>query len=196
MTKICTGCEKACPFDAALCEKGLAFAEAAGIPIERVGKGDREADDVMAAFTRLADLYHHRGTGTGQPRLLLILLHHAPMAQRALQEAAELRSSSMSELLGKMEKEGSIVREKGEDRRTFRVLLTEKGRVQAREYERVRKFEADRLLSVLTEGERREFAALLEKLYPHWLDGIPATEELRHHPRILEDQRKRERHEI
>ncbi|MBC8530671.1 MarR family winged helix-turn-helix transcriptional regulator [Gehongia tenuis] len=196
MTKICTGCEKACPFDAILCEKGLAFAEAAGIPIEKVGKGDREADDVMAAFLPLARLHHHWKKSTGRPRLLTVLLGRTSMTQRELQEAAGMRSSSMSELLGKMEKEGSIVREKGEDQRTFRVILTDKGRMQAREYERVRKFEAERLLSVLTQEERQAFAALLRKLYPHWLKCIPLPEEPCRSARAPEGSKGGERREI
>ena len=72
-------------------------------------------------------LYQRRGS-QGQRRVLAILQERGSMQQRELQEFLGIQPGSMSELIGKLEQKGLIVRSFSEEDRRSRVLtLTEKG---------------------------------------------------------------------
>ncbi|MCI9272585.1 MAG: MarR family transcriptional regulator [Clostridiales bacterium] len=72
--------------------------------------------------------------GQGQPRILNSLLKRESVTQKELADTCRLEATTLSRTLDHMEKSGLIVRRKDpECRRSFRILLTDKGRETARQ---------------------------------------------------------------
>ena len=101
-------------------------------------------------------------------RMLMTLREHDGAAPSELCEIMDVRPSSMSELLGRME-ELALIRRTGDeaDRRATKVFLSEGGREAVARIER--KFDEDnaRLAACFTEEEAAEFSALCDKLSEH-----------------------------
>ncbi len=71
-----------------------------------------------------------------QPKILYILLRMEGCVQKELAEAAQIRPSSLTVLLEKMEKQGLIQREETKvsgGKRAYQVYFTKKGRKKAEE---------------------------------------------------------------
>lgn len=114
-------------------------------------------------------LYFYTGDRSGQRRVLLKLQKHGEMTQRELQERLEIKSSSLSELLKKMEREDLIEKRRSDsDGRVVYVRLTEKGAIYA--LQAIQEMDAftERLFEVLDDHERNEFLRILEKLNGHF----------------------------
>ncbi|MGM9606825.1 MAG: MarR family winged helix-turn-helix transcriptional regulator [Oscillospiraceae bacterium] len=111
---------------------------------------------------------HTEGKGS-QRRVLFFLREHGPMTQREILEEMGVRASSLSELLSKLEAKGYVKKEKSEtDKRNYNVSITDEG-IQALEEMHVKHQAAmSDLLSDLSPEERRQLAALLEKLHTAW----------------------------
>lgn len=113
---------------------------------------------------------HHRGrsvmeTRGGQGRILGILAREGSMTQRALTEQLGIQPGSASEVIGKLERAGLIERsENAADRRTADIKLTEQGREQAESAPK----EKPALFSALSDEEKAQLLALLEKLDADW----------------------------
>ena len=120
-------------------------------------------------------LYHSSCSGRAQARVLL-LLAAGGMTQREIQERLQIQPGSVSELTGKLELKGFVTRSRDEDdRRRVVLTLTPTGR-KAAEAAASRKDVAVRF-DGLTEAERGELAALLEKVIEGWRkDGVPENE--------------------
>ncbi|MDK2956744.1 MAG: MarR family transcriptional regulator, temperature-dependent positive regulator of motility [Desulfovibrionales bacterium] len=104
-----------------------------------------------------------RGRRT-QRRLLSIIVERGPILQSELLELLDVRSSSLSEVLGKLERNGWIVRERNEnDKRGFVVSATEQGKSLCSDPEEARE-SADGLFACLDDEERGRLAEALEKL--------------------------------
>lgn len=72
--------------------------------------------------------------GQGQPRILNSLLKQEGVTQKELADTCRLEATTLSRTLDHMEKSGLIVRQRDpECRRSFRILLTEKGRETAQQ---------------------------------------------------------------
>ena len=101
-------------------------------------------------------------------RMLMTLREHDGAAPSELCEIMDVRPSSMSELLGRMEENALITRESNEtDSRATKVFLSEVGkdavgRIETRFYE-----ENEKLAACFTEEETAEFCALCDKLSAH-----------------------------
>ena len=112
-------------------------------------------------------LFSRPGHGRGQKRVLKILSQQGTMSQRELQEILNVQAGSLSELLGKLESRGYILREKDEeDKRKAVVSLTEEGRRVLSEADSHRR-DAE-LFDVLGEDEQAQLKALLTKLLNKW----------------------------
>lgn len=110
-------------------------------------------------------LYEGRGS---QKNILMTLLKRGEMSQRDLTERLEIKPGSASEVLGKLEESGLIVRTPSEsDRRTFILRLTDEGRAAAEEYQRARMERHRRMFSCLSTGEKEDLICLLSKLNSH-----------------------------
>jgi DNA-binding MarR family transcriptional regulator len=72
--------------------------------------------------------------GQGQPRILNYLLNREDITQKELADACHLEVTTLSRTLDHMEKADLLMRRRPPDcRRSYRIVLTEKGRETARE---------------------------------------------------------------
>lgn len=111
-------------------------------------------------------LFEGRGS---QKRILIILLETGGMTQRELTERLGIQPGSASEVIGKLESAGLILRvQNPEDRRTTDILLTEAGRIQAAEAARQRQSRHQEMFSCLSPEEKETLLALAEKLNADW----------------------------
>ena len=109
-------------------------------------------------------LVHRAGLPGSRERMLRLLAERGDMSQADLVCLLELRSVSVSELLGKLEAQGLVTRRRSEeDRRGLTISLTEAGRAQAPS-----DLGQDAAFSALAEDERAMLKALLQKLLDSW----------------------------
>lgn len=145
----------------------------------------RSSRDLAALFlhaTRLmARAYHRRDHAHhAQSRVLAILRERGPIPQSELLEILDVRSSSLSEILGKLERHGLIARSRNEeDKRGFVITATEQA--EARPGDR-RGEGADALFACLDDTERTQLGDILEKLVAALKDD-PLCREPGHGPR-------------
>ena len=130
-------------------------------------------------------LYEGRGS---QQRVLIVLNEMGgSVTQRMLTERLQIQSGSASEVIGKLESAGYIVRTASEaDRRNVEVALTEKGREAAEEAKRQRERRHEEMFLCLSETEKEELLVLLEKLSSDWEKRFPSSGahfEHKHHGR-------------
>ncbi|MDR2452050.1 MAG: MarR family transcriptional regulator [Candidatus Accumulibacter sp.] len=113
--------------------------------------------------------HHHGAEGHAQGHVLAILGESESVSQRELLELLHVRSASLSELLIKLERNGSIVRQRSEkDRRNFLLRLTERGRAELAEHHWRRRQNAAHLFSALSDEERESLGTLLTRLVDAW----------------------------
>ena len=119
-------------------------------------------------------LYEGRGS---QQRILIVLNEMGgAVTQRMLTERLQIRSGSASEVIGKLESAGYIVRTVSEDdRRNVEVALTEKGMAAAEEAKRQRELRHEEMFLCLSKTEREELLVLLEKLSSDWEKRFPSA---------------------
>ena len=114
---------------------------------------------------RDASLIH----GAGQSRCLLTISGLGPVSQRRLAAILGIRSASLSELLGKMEARGWVVRTPHpEDGRTYLVALTEEGKAEAMRRRAADNGSTGELLEALTAQQREQFAEILTVIKEHY----------------------------
>ncbi|KFI52242.1 MarR family winged helix-turn-helix transcriptional regulator [Bifidobacterium biavatii] len=107
--------------------------------------------------------------GSGQSRCLLTLSGLGPVSQRRLAAILDIRSASLSELLGKMEARGWVSRTPHpEDGRTYMVALTEEGKAEAMRRRSVGNGASGELLAALTESQRKQFGEILATIKRHY----------------------------
>lgn len=121
-------------------------------------------------------LYH------GQANLLLIILQNDGASQRDLAEQLDVRPSSMTEMLSRLEQCGLIVRKQDEkDQRVMHIYLTEEGKKTAEKTAESKGAYVESIFRALTEEEQEQMLILTEKLCA----GLEAdedfqTDEMRH----------------
>ena len=125
---------------------------------------------LIDSLNRLAHALRHgdefRG---GQGKLLTLLRQNGTLTQHELKELVDVRAGSLSEVLGKLEESGYIVRTPNVlDRRRVDIVLTEAGTAAAVAEEERRAANRDGLFGSLTEDEQAQLIALLEKLGADW----------------------------
>ena len=136
------------------------------------GDGSNNLSRLFQKCTHLAQ--HRKGHMHGRGHILITLLKQGELTQRELMDDADVRSSSISELMGKMEADGLISREKDEnDKRNLRISLTEKGRAEAQAQLESRKQSSRDLFQTLNEEEKAQLENILGKLLDSWKqDGM------------------------
>lgn len=101
----------------------------------------------------------------GQGLLLGFLLEEDNVPLKDLVEKMDIRPSSLSELVRKLQRAGLVeTQEDEQDRRSVRVRLTEEGRKRAQELNSARDEKLSAMFSGLTEEEQQSLLALLTKL--------------------------------
>lgn len=104
----------------------------------------------------------HANPHRGQGRILSILKLQPEITQKEMTYLLDMRPQSLGELLNKLEKSGFITREPSEaDRRVVIVKLTEAG---AEEAEKLSQVEEETIFDTLTDEEKAQFEAIIEKL--------------------------------
>lgn len=114
-------------------------------------------------------MYVMRGGLGGKQHVLKTLLLQGEMTQRELLELLHTSSAALSEVLGKLEREGLIKRGRSEaDKRQLEVSLTEAGKGAAAEMVREeREFEKDSL-DILSREEKVDLLNRLDAIFDHW----------------------------
>lgn len=112
-------------------------------------------------------LYEGRGS---QKRVLMVLYDlGGSTTQRELTECLGIRPGSASEVFAKLEHAGHIQRTvNAQDRRTAVVALTDTGKLLAEEAKRQRNLRHETMFSCLSDSEKEELLALLEKVGSDW----------------------------
>ncbi len=129
---------------------------------------------------------HMDGFYREQSRLLLLIAENDGIIQRDLAEEMDVRASSMTEMLGKMEQLSLIYRKQDEkDQRVMHIFLTEEGKAAAEESKSANAKLTDVLFRGLTGEEIEEMLRLTEKLttYLDAMDSAALAQEFsqRHH---------------
>ena len=109
--------------------------------------------------------HFHGHVEHAQMRVLVILYHKGQMTQRELQQLLDIRSTSLSEILKKLENRGLITRNQNEnDKRSVIVSLTEQGATKAHSVATTAHQALDTLFEPLSEMERAQLASILRKV--------------------------------
>ncbi len=114
--------------------------------------------------------YHREGHGRGgvyhgQANLLLLIHQNDGASQRDLAEQMDVRSSSMTEMLTKLEQNKLLVRKQDDkDQRVMRIYLTEEGKAAAEKIAESKDILAKSFFSALTEEEQEQLLILTKKL--------------------------------
>ena len=112
---------------------------------------------------------HHMEDKGGQGRVLAILKEEGEMTQRELTEKLGIQPGSASEIIGKLEKAGMLIRTPSlTDRRTADISLTTAGAARAGEAAEKAQSRRETMFAALTEEEKTQLLALMEKLYASW----------------------------
>lgn len=120
----------------------------------------RQASRMMARAYHRRDHAHH-----AQAHVLSVIRERGPINQRELLELLDVRSSSLSEVLSKLERNELIERRRNEeDRRSFVVSATDKATDAFPEQEGPGRESADHLFACLDQDERDSLAAMLAKI--------------------------------
>ncbi|MBP3486830.1 MAG: MarR family transcriptional regulator [Roseburia sp.] len=121
----------------------------------------------------LRDIGHtmrHISEGKGsQKRVLMVLRETGGMTQRELTEWLGIQPGSASEVVGKLEAAGLLLRTTSEkDRRTTDLRLTAEGEKAAKEAFIKREERHDKMFACLTAAEKQTLLSLLEKVNASW----------------------------
>lgn len=104
-----------------------------------------------------------------QKRVLMTLRETGGMTQRELTGRLGIQPGSASEVIGKLEAGGFLVRSPSEaDRRTTNIALTDAGKAAAEEALAQRQERHQRMFSGLSEEEKDTLLRLLEKVNADW----------------------------
>lgn len=111
---------------------------------------------------------HRRNSGnpfSGQYRCLFMLDKVKEISQHRLSEILEIRPTSLSEILRKLEKKGYVLRSQLEgDKRTFSVSLTKAGREEVQRVRKERMKNHLELTASLSIEEKEELYRILKKI--------------------------------
>lgn len=112
--------------------------------------------------------YQTEGRG-GQRRVLAAIAHQDSVSQRQLMSLLEVKAGSLSEILGKLESRGLILRKQNqEDKRTYDLSITPAGLQALEELKAQYRESAQGLFASLEEEEKEQLSALLKKVLLDW----------------------------
>ena len=141
--------------------------------------------DVMLAVMKLMRAMrrhppHGGGLPPGRGRLLEILAKNDGVSSRELAELMDIRPSSLTEMLVRMEREGLITRTTDEnDRRVTRISMTESCAELAKQHCERRAEDIARVSACFTDEEAAQFCSMCDRLREH-LEQLAETERAEH----------------
>lgn len=119
--------------------------------------------DISQTMRRISE-----GKGS-QKRILMILKENGTISQRELTGYLGIQPGSASEVIGKLETAGLIVRTpSATDRRTADICLTEAGLTAASDAYAKRERRHENMFCCLSEEEKQTLLGLLEKINAAW----------------------------
>ena len=128
---------------------------------------DQDLAELFHRVSRMMGRSHHRRSGFrrhGQDRALSVIMEKGPLNQRELLEILDVRSSSLSEMLAKLERKELIERQRNEeDKRSFIVSATDKAKTDFSGRGRGRRT-SESVFTCLDEEERSQLKNILEKM--------------------------------
>ena len=181
--EFCPCCERHCNLSAPHCGRGAAYAATAGEQrFKECGLRDRAEERRQRYLTldtdnklicNIRDLGHTvRSLSDGKAsrsRILIILSECKTITQSDLTERLCVQPGTVSEVIGKLERAGLIVRSENEkDKRTCELRLTEEGLSKATEAAAERKKRYAEMFSHLSDDEKDALLSLLEKVNSDW----------------------------
>lgn len=117
-----------------------------------------------------------------QFRLLFLIAENDGIIQRDLVEKMDVRPSSMTQMIAKMEQLGLVSRKQDEkDQRVMHIFLTEQGKTAVAESQKTSEKLVDTMFAGLTDEEVGQMLQLTEKLCTH-LSAIDSTDSARDFP--------------
>ena len=121
----------------------------------------------------LRDIGHtmrHISEGRGSQKRILMFLHEfGDITQSELTQRLRIQPGSASEVIGKLETAGFLVRTPSDiDRRTTNIALTEAGKAAAEDAVLQREERHQQMFSCLSGEEQDTLLGLLEKLNADW----------------------------
>lgn len=125
---------------------------------------------LMGLFRRLGRgmdraRHHHGHSHHAQIHTLVAIQEKSPMGQRDLLELLDVRSSSLSEILAKLERGELITRERDErDKRNVILSITEKGAAKVAKLREHRQQTAEGIFEMLSHDEKDQLHILLGKV--------------------------------
>ncbi|MGE4266462.1 MAG: MarR family winged helix-turn-helix transcriptional regulator [Deferribacterales bacterium] len=145
---------------------------------------NKNSGKILSGFIRLSRLVHreshkhahemhdHR-MHHGQGHLLSLIAENSGAKQSELAEILDMRPSSMTEMLLKLEQSELIERKQDEkDQRVMRVCLTEKGEKALKASKAAIVEMSDAVFGSLTEEEQAQFLMLMDKLTANLEDKV------------------------
>lgn len=126
--------------------------------------------DIVSNLWEICHVIQMLSEGRGsQKRVLTVLEKTGTITQAQLTEYLGIQSSSVSEILAKLENAGLVTRVKNSlDQRTIDVSLTPAGIEQAQETIRQQQQRNQEMFSALSPAEKRSLLVLLEKVNADW----------------------------
>lgn len=107
----------------------------------------------------------------GQYRCLQLLFIKDGRTQKELAEILNIRATSLSETIARLESQEMIRRERSkDDKRTFLVYLTDKGRECAKQNLKDREELYSYILHPLSEEEKEQFGSILNKIKKYYIE--------------------------
>lgn len=144
-------------------------------------------DRLIRNFWDISHTMRRISEGKGsQKRILMVLRERPGITQRELTAYLGIQPGSASEVLGKLETAGLLLRTPDPtDRRTTELRLTGAGAAAAQQAHERREQRHREMFACLTQEEKQTLAQLLEKVNGDWAQrygGGDAPEERREHP--------------
>lgn len=129
-----------------------------------------ETYNVTESILRLVRVMKRRPTAPGHHshgagKLLRAILANPGATSRELAETLDIRPSSLTEMLNRLEEKGIVTRTRDEnDLRVVRVAITELGQAEMNRHEEARRQSIDRLADCLDPEEKQLFCKLCDRL--------------------------------
>lgn len=143
----------------------------------------------MSAVLQSSRFDNHHQPNRGQLRVLQLLLEHDQLTNSDIVEALDIRPSSVSVLVNKLEEAGLIERVAStEDKRVMLISLSDKGRNFINTAHDFKNELSEDLFSALSTEEQQQLAGILRKLLgdldekmPNWPDEERMRHYFKHH---------------
>lgn len=129
--------------------------------------------EVMKLSRRFASQKSKKNSSlmVGQYYCLQLLFLKDGRTQKELAEILNIRATSLSETIARLETQKMIRRERSkEDKRTFLVYLTDKGRDCAKQNLKDREKLYSYMLHPLSEEEKEQFGSILNKIKEYYIE--------------------------